>query len=85
MKNYCNKNNLDWHSLEGQLSYLVYELKTSYPGVYKTLKNVPNTRQGAYDAAYKWTVDFEVPASRYKRGEQRGNAAMKSYWDKYSV
>ena len=85
LKNYCNNNGLDWKSLEGQLSYLVYELKTNYTGVYNTLMNVPNTRQGAYDAAYKWTTDFEIPDNRYERGKQRGNTAMSSYWDKYSV
>jgi len=85
LKNYCNNNNLDWHSLEGQVSYLVWELQNHYPSVYNSIKNVPNTRQGAYDAAYVWTTDFEVPANRYERGKDRGNTAMSGYWDKYKA
>ena len=29
--NYCNQNNLDYHSLEGQLRFLQYELSASFP------------------------------------------------------
>ena len=83
LKNYCNNNGLDWKSMEGQLSFLVHELKTSYPGVYNTLQNVPNTAEGAYQAAYKWTTDFEIPDNRYERGKQRGNTASSSYWGIY--
>lgn len=83
LKSYCSKNNLDADSLEGQAKYLVSELKNSYPDVYNTLKNVPNTPQGAYDAAYKWTVDFEIPADKYSQGAGRGNTAQTTYWNKY--
>ena len=85
LKNFCNNNGYDWHSLEGQLAYLVHELKTNYQGVYNTLMNVPNTSQGAYDAAYKWTTDFEIPDNRYERGKQRGNTASSSYWNTYGT
>ena len=85
LKNYCNNNGLDWRSLEGQLEYLVWELENNYKGVYNTLKNVPNTKQGAYDAAYKWTVDFEIPADRYNAGNRRGNAAANNYWGTYGA
>ena len=84
LKNYCNNNNLDWHTLEGQLEYLVWELENNYKGVYNTLKNVPNTRQGAYDAAYKWTTDFEIPADKYGAAQRRGNASG-SFWNTYGA
>ena len=83
LKNYCAANGLDSTSLSGQLPYLVHELKTRYPGVYNTLVSVPNTPEGAYQAAYKWTVDFEVPANRYVQGQNRGNTASSTYWNAY--
>ena len=83
LKNYCSKNNLSYKSLEGQVSFLVYELKKYYPKVYNTIKNVPNTKKGAYDAAYSWTVHYEVPVNRYKQGDRRGKAASSTYWDAY--
>lgn len=85
LNNYCASNNLDSTTLEGQLEYLVYELKTSYPGVYNTLQSVPDTAQGAYDASYAWTVDFEVPADKYNQAANRGNTAQNYYNSTYSV
>ena len=83
LKDYCSENNLDSDSLEGQAQYLVSELKNSYPDVYETLQNVPNTAEGAYQAAYKWTTDFEIPADKYSEGENRGDNAQTTYWEKY--
>ena len=83
LKNYCSSNGLDYKSLDGQLSYLVYELKNNYPSVYNYIKKVPNTKQGAYDAAYKWTTSFEVPANKEAQGAKRGNAAQSKYWSNY--
>ncbi len=83
LRNYCSNNGLDYTSVEGQMSYLMYELKNSYPGVYNYIKNVPNTKQGAYDAAYKWTVSFEIPANKESSGAKRGNTAQSKYWEKY--
>ena len=85
LNNYCSEHNLDSSTVEGQVEYLCYELENSYGDVYDTLKNVPNTKQGAYDAAYKWTVDFEIPDDRYNRGKARGDTAASSYWDTYGV
>ena len=44
--------------------------------------NVPNTSQGAYDAAYYWCVHFEVPDHTAERAAQRGNLAMNEYFGK---
>ncbi len=84
LKNYCNKNNLSWQTVTGQLNYLLYELKTWYTEVYNTLKRVNNNAQGAYDAAYKWCVDFEKPDDRYNVGMTRGNLAKDTYYTYYS-
>lgn len=83
LKNYCSSNNLDASSLDGQLSYLVHELKSSYPGVYNTLQNVPNTKEGAYQAASKWTTDYEIPANKENVAVTRGNTAQGDYWNTY--
>ena len=73
--NYCNRNNLDYHTLEGQLRFLQYELSASYPTVLKYLKNVENTAEGAYDAAYYFCFNFEAPAARTSQSTKRGNYA----------
>ncbi len=83
LEKYCEKNNLDASSIEGQGQYLVSELKNNYSGVYDTLMNVPNTSEGAYEAAYKWTTDFEIPADAESEGDSRGSNAQSNYWDKY--
>lgn len=83
LESYCDKNNLDASSIEGQGQYLVSELKNNYSGVYDTLMNVPNTADGAYQAAYKWTTDFEIPADAESEGASRGSNAQSNYWDKY--
>ena len=84
MKKYCNENGLDSSSIEGQSKFLIYELKTYYPTVYNKIKNVPNTREGAYQAASVWTIDYEVPKNRGKQAKKRGGKAQSTYWDSYS-
>ena len=83
LKSYCAENNLDVNSVEGQAAYLVYELENYYPSTYEKIKNVPNNSQGAYDAAYEWTVNFEIPDDKYNRGDQRGRTAANDYWPTY--
>ncbi|MBQ3080003.1 MAG: InlB B-repeat-containing protein [Clostridia bacterium] len=82
--NYCERNGFEsWKSLEGQLGYLVYELENNKKSVGTYLKNVPNTAQGAYDAAYYFCVYFEIPANRYVKGVTRGTNAVNIYWVNY--
>ena len=69
--------------MEGQLEYLEWELKNNYSGVYEVLQNVPNTSEGAYQAAYEWTVHFEIPDNTEARARDRGNTAASSYWKTY--
>lgn len=84
LQNYCNKKGLNYLSVEGQLSYLQYELnQKSYKHILNYLKNVPNNSSGAYDAAYYWCYYFEIPANRAKKAAQRGSAAKKNYWPVY--
>lgn len=85
LKNYCSQNGLDSTTLDGQLSYLVYELQTSYPSVYQKIRSVPNTAEGAYEAAYEWTVHFEIPANKEATAQKRASSAVSQYWPRYST
>lgn len=77
---YCNGIGSDYNTVSGQLAYLEYELASSYPSVLAYIKGVPDTAQGAYDAAYYWCVHFEVPNHTQERAAQRGNLAMNEYY-----
>lgn len=66
-----------------QLEYLAAELSKSYASVLKYIKAVPNTAQGAYDAAYRWCAKYEIPANTAATAAKRGNLAKGTYWPKY--
>lgn len=83
LRSYCLHQGYDYTSLEGQLNYLSYELRIAYPSTYAVLKNVPNTSDGAYTAAYYWCVNFEAPADREAAGVRRGRDAQFKYWVRY--
>lgn len=84
LKNFCANNGFNYLSIAGQLSYLEAELqKSQYKHIYKYLKNVDNTAQGAYNAAHYWCYYFEVPANRGTKSVQRGNSAKNNYWPVY--
>lgn len=86
LKKFCANKGLNYLSIEGQLAYLEYELqKEPYKHIYKYLKNVANSSNGAYNAAHYWCYYFEVPANRSSKSVQRGNTAIKSYWPVYGV
>ena len=84
LQNYCNKNGYNYLSVEGQLRYLLYELKTDYfKHIYNYMKNVGNSASGAYNAAYYWCYYFEVPGNRAAQSVKRGNSARDKYWPAY--
>ncbi len=85
LRSHCSSKGISYLSVEGQLSYLKKELRSkAYGYIYDYLKNVPNTAQGAYDAAYYWCYYFEIPANRYSKAISRGNAAKSNkYWGTY--
>lgn len=84
LKNWCGSNGKDYTTLDGQMWYMKYELEGSYSAVLSYLRSVPNTAQGAYDAAYRWCLKFEVPADTVATSEKRGSIARDTYWPKYS-
>ena len=85
LKNYCDANGLDWQSVNGQLKFLYYELSSSpwYSRTLNYLRSVPNTEQGAYDAALYWCYYFEIPAQKDVQAALRGENARDKYWPVY--
>lgn len=84
LKNWCSANGKDYTALDGQMWYMKYELEGSYSAVLSYLRSVPNTAQGAYDAAYRWCLKFEIPADTVATSEKRGTIARDTYWPKYN-
>lgn len=66
-----------------QLEYLADELKKSYASVLAYLQTVPDTAQGAYDAAYRWCAKYEIPANTAAVSASRGKVARDTFWPKY--
>ena len=83
LQSFCLLQGYDYWSLEGQLNYLAYELRTRYQSTYAALRRVANTSDGAYEAGYAWCVNFEVPANREEKGVIRGRTAQFKYWLRY--
>lgn len=81
---YCEENGFEsWESLEGQLGYLAYELSNNKKSVGAYLSTIPDTAQGAYDAAWYFCVYYEIPADRYSKAETRGKNAVNTYFKHY--
>lgn len=82
---YCSKNNLDVNSVEGQMRYLEWELKSGYPKTYEKLVTATNDLDGVRQAAYYWCLWFEVPADTENRANARADLAQRDYWPVYGV
>ena len=80
--NWCNANGYEYHSIQGQLGYLTCELQVGYASVYQYLLSVPDTAQGAYDAAYYWCKYFEIPSNLEYNSQMRADLAMNLYYPK---
>ncbi len=80
--NWCTENGLDYNSVEGQLKFLQYELPNFYPAVDSYIRQVENTADGAYDAAYYFCFNFEAPANRTAQSTKRGNYAKDTLFPK---
>lgn len=84
MVKFCEDNGYgSWKNIHGQLAYLKYELGHYEKEVGAFLKTIPNTAQGAYDAAYHFCYYYEVPANRTTKSKQRGTNAVNTYWRDY--
>ncbi len=83
--NFCNSQGLDYQSVEGQMRYLAFELKTGYFPVLANLRHVDNSPEGAYQAAYIWCVQFERPANMEYQAANRAATAQFKYWNRYNA
>lgn len=79
LRRYCDEHSLDYTTVEGQLEFLNYEL-SSLPKIVKYMRSVADTADGAYDAAYYWCYNFEIPANREQNSILRGELARTKYW-----
>lgn len=83
LKNFCAQNGFgSWASLEGQMNFLIHELKKDYSHVYNFMKSVPNTAEGASAAALKWAAEYEVCAVQYRA--ERGVDAANVWFPRYA-
>lgn len=83
--NWCNGKGLDSSTLYAQLRFLEYELETYYPSVHRYMKNVENTADGAYDAAYYFCYNFEAPANKANQSANRGKSAQNLFYPRYAA
>lgn len=87
LKNFCAENGYDYHTLEGQLYFLQYELTENRYGLRYILTGMltfPDTAQGAYDAGYYWCQEFGRPAYPDVECPRRGELARDTYFPKYA-
>ena len=56
LRNWCSSHGLSYSSMQGQLRFLQYELKTYYPSVYRYMYSVTNNASGAYNAGYTGAI-----------------------------
>ncbi len=84
LKSFCSKYGYDYKSITGQLYYLKYELEAFFPNTLKDIKSAENNEEGAYYAGYSFCYNFERPANKAVKSEQRGNLA-KEYWKRYGI
>ena len=82
--NYCADKGLDYTTLYAQLRFLDYELERYYPSVDRYMKNVDNSAEGAYDAAYYFCYNFEAPANRTGQSTSRAKAAQNIFYPRYA-
>lgn len=80
LKNYCAENGLDYTTLSAQLYFLQADLQKRFPKLLCTLKSVPNTAEGAYEAAYAFCYNYERPKSYQTASVSRGELARDTFW-----
>ncbi len=82
LKVWCAENGYKKSDPEGQLGWLKWELNNTEKAAYKSMKEIPNTIEGAARAAILWASDFER-CTRTSYG-LRVYYALNNYWQKYA-
>ena len=69
--------------LVGQLRYMEKEFNGLYADTLKKLKELPNTADGAAEAARIICLEYEIPVDAYSKSYYRANVATEIYWAQY--
>ncbi len=82
--NYCKQNNLSYESPEGQIKFLVHELKevSTYRKVYDKISS-PEYRNDIDKIAHYFCMHFEIPGEQYCT--TRGQKARQVYQEYNSI
>lgn len=83
MMDYCSNHGLDSNTVEGQVRFLAYELENYYPNTLSLIRDVADDSKGAYDAAYYFCVNYEVPADTESKARVRATLARDTFWPAY--
>ena len=73
MIEFCEENDLSPVTREGQLRFLVHDLKKVYIYTYDLIRLCEDTENGALQATYYFCVHYEVPADLEEETEERQN------------
>ncbi len=76
---FAGKQGLPMEDISLQLLYLKQELEGDYREVLDMLTGVPETEQGAGEAAYRFSLDFEKPSGYEHSAESRRKTAEDLY------
>lgn len=88
LKEFCENKKLDYNTLDGQLRYLDYELRSSEYNAYQLVCSVRDNENGAYMAGYYCAKYFERCSEIINGSNQyeyRANLAKNTYWPKYGT
>ena len=80
---FCNNRGLSAYSVTGQLQFVAYELRNTFPQLLKKLQSYPNTAAGAYNAGYQFCYYYEAPSSLRYQSSYRASLAQSTMWPQY--
>lgn len=69
--------------LVGQLRHMEKEFNGLYADTLKKLKELPNTADGAAEAARIICLEYEIPVDAYSKSYYRARVATEIYWAQY--
>ena len=67
---WCEENDYDYTTLDGQLHFLQYEMPLYYPNTTAQLRACPNTEEGARKASWIFAIGYEVAGETYAEMSQ---------------
>lgn len=65
LMSWCEENNYDYTTLDGQLHFLQYEMPLYYPNTTAQLRACPNTEEGARKASWIFAIGYEVAGETF--------------------